>query len=219
MTAMELGAMGGRKVICGDALVWLRANVGLGPVVTSPPDFSEVEGWEWERWRFWFAECVRVCITTAGENPAVFYVTDRRDRGELTSKAEVVFSEARAAGRVLLWHKVALRSAVGVANTRRRGFSHLIAVGREGTRPGWPQVDYPHGAPDVFDGGRQLWRNGMGEEAARVAVSYVAGVGPGPVVNPFCGQGTVLAAATRRGLPAVGIDIEPEQCSRAAWAS
>ena len=34
----------------------------------------------------------------------------------------------------------------------------------------------------------------------------------GPVVDPFCGSGTTLAEARRRGLPAVGVDLNPIAC-------
>jgi hypothetical protein len=34
----------------------------------------------------------------------------------------------------------------------------------------------------------------------------------GPVIDPFCGSGTTLAEAQRRGLPATGIDLNPIAC-------
>ena len=34
----------------------------------------------------------------------------------------------------------------------------------------------------------------------------------GPVLDPFCGSGTTLVEAIRRGLPAVGVDINPIAC-------
>lgn len=34
----------------------------------------------------------------------------------------------------------------------------------------------------------------------------------GPVLDPFCGSGTTLAEAARRGLPAVGVDLNPIAC-------
>ena len=46
----------------------------------------------------------------------------------------------------------------------------------------------------------------------------------GPVLDPFCGSGTTLAEAGRRGLPSVGVDLNPIACliSRVrtqAWSS
>lgn len=34
----------------------------------------------------------------------------------------------------------------------------------------------------------------------------------GPIIDPFCGSGTTLAEARRRGLPAVGVDLNPIGC-------
>ena len=34
----------------------------------------------------------------------------------------------------------------------------------------------------------------------------------GPVLDPFCGSGTTLAEAQRRGLPSVGVDLNPIAC-------
>ena len=34
----------------------------------------------------------------------------------------------------------------------------------------------------------------------------------GPVIDPFCGSGTTLAEAQRRGLPATGVDLNPIAC-------
>lgn len=34
----------------------------------------------------------------------------------------------------------------------------------------------------------------------------------GPVLDPFCGSGTTLAEARRRGLPSIGIDLNPIAC-------
>ena len=36
--------------------------------------------------------------------------------------------------------------------------------------------------------------------------------GDGPVLDPFCGHGSVLVAAKQRGLQAVGVDIKREKC-------
>ena len=46
----------------------------------------------------------------------------------------------------------------------------------------------------------------------------------GPVLDPFCGSGTTLAEARRRGLPSIGVDLNPIACliSRVrtqAWGS
>lgn len=195
-----------RTLICGDAVEWCLENGDVGPVVTSPPDAAEV-GMDVEEWRDWFALAVGACLNVTGERfPAVFYVTDRRHVGAICSKADQVLASAGSAGYHVLWHKIALRRSPGKLDLYRPTYSHVIAVGPPGTRGG-------KATPDVFDRGHVLYANGMGWAAATLAVEFVGkyatrGV---PVVNPYCGRGTVLAAAEAAGLPAIGIDNDPAQ--------
>lgn len=205
-----------RRVICADAVKWCQRHPDYGPVVTSPPDANEV-GMELEPWSRWFEEAVGSCLHVTGQRfPAVFYVTDRRHTGQIYSKADAVLAAAGSFGYYVLWHKIALRRAPGKLDLYRPTYSHMIAIGPAGTRGG-------KATPDVFDRGPVSYPNGMGAEAARLAVEFVAryterGVHPAPVVNPYCGRGTVLAAATAAGLPAVGIDNDPDQCAYAKEA-
>lgn len=168
---------------------------------------------EVEPWRDWFMDALATClIVTGGEYPAVFYVTDRRHIGAIVSKADMVFAAAGVAGYECLWHKIALRRDPGKIDLHRPTYSHLIAVGPPGTRPG-------RATPDVFDRGPVSYPNGMGRHAAEVAVSFVAKHAKGsPVVNPYCGRGTILRAASDAGLGSVGIDIDREQCDYAERA-
>lgn len=204
-----------RTVYQADALDWLRENAQRGPIVTSPPDMQET-GQEYREWRQWYLHALYSCMAAQGENlPAVFYVTDRRYRGELLSKAGFVLRMAGQVHRKVLWHKIALRLKPGTEDSRRPGFVHVIAVGGSGCSPGF---DTPSSAwPDVFDMGPRLYKNGMGVEAARMAVGYCSRFGS-TIVNPFCGRGTVLAVAEERGLDAVGVDSDPDMCELARTA-
>lgn len=168
-------------------------------------------------WADWFEGAVGSCLHVTGQRyPAVFYVTDRRHTGQIFSKADAVLAAAGSFGYHVLWHKIALRREPGKLDLYRPTYSHMIAIGPPGTRGG-------KATPDVFDRGPVLYPNGMGMTAARMAVEFVAryterGVHPAPVVNPYCGRGTVLAAASAAGLPAVGIDNDPDQCAYAKEA-
>lgn len=208
MSSVEIAPT--RLVFHADAVEWCREHPEFGPVVTSPPDAHEV-GMDVEDWRPWFDEALAQCMTVTGERfPAVFYVTDRRYVGEIVSKADLVFGATWDAGYRVLWHKIALRRDAGKIDLHRPTYSHMIAVGPPGTRGGKT-------SPDVFNRGPVLYPNGMGAEAARVAVEFVAKYAKGvPVVNPYCGRGTVLRAANEVGLDAVGIDNDEEQCDYAS---
>lgn len=201
-----------RTVICADAVDWCEKHPEHGPVVTSPPDANEV-GMDIEEWAPWFNAAVLECLTVTGEKyPAVFYVTDRRHTGQIFSKSDVVFAAAGEAGYQVLWHKIALRRQPNKLDLYRPTYTHLIAVGPAGTRGG-------KATPDVFDRGDVLYPNGMGRRAAAVAVEFVGKYAKGvPIVNPYCGRGTVLAAAEAFGYDSVGIDIDPEQCEAASEA-
>lgn len=202
-----------RRVVLGDALEWCLglADKGTnGPVITSPPDAHEI-GVSPPEWEDWFRGAVDACLVLAGDHPAIFYVTDRRYQGATVSKAQMVLEESgkyAKVGQKVLWHKIAQRRGSGSTDIHRPTFSHLIAVGGPSTRPG-------PATPDVFVRGAVTYPNGMGANAARLAVEHLARQGYQHVFNPFCGSGTVLAVANALDMAASGCDIDPLMVARA----
>ena len=193
----------GKRIVCADALDWLAENKA-GGIVTSPPDAEEI-GAGPDDWRGWFARALDACFA-ASAGPVVLYVTDRKSGGVLHSKAALVHAAAERAGIDPAWHKIALRRDVGAADLHRPTFSHLIAFGAP---PG-------KASPDVIRRGRVLYPNGTGLAAARVAVDWAGrAIKGGPLVDPFCGRGTIPAVAEAMGIEAVGVDLDPDQCRRA----
>jgi hypothetical protein len=198
----------GRTIIEGDSLPWMSAHPAHGSVVTSLPDVDE-SGMDYPSWREWFMRAAGLAMLVAKPSaPAIFYQTDRKRDGALISKPELLFIAADRNGLRLLWHKVAMRRDEGKVDIHRPGFCHLLAFSLEG-RPG-------AATPDVFDRGRTVYPNGMGLNAAALAVRF-AGKAAEPVVDPFCGRGTVPAVAEALGFSAIGVDIDPAQ-ARAATA-
>lgn len=56
----------------------------------------------------------------------------------------------------------------------------------------------------------------MGVEACRVACAYLKHeTTTRTVVDPFCGQGTVLAVANAFGFDAIGVDLSAKRCRAA----
>jgi hypothetical protein len=187
-----------REVAVADALEWLPAQRGRGPVVASPPDAGEM-GLGHDEWLVWFRGALRACFDAADGAPVVLCVTDRRVAGQWVSKAMLVMC---AAGDVpLRWHKLALRRAPGVTDIKRPGYMHVLAYG--GDRPG------PVFA-DVWEPGPALWPNGTPVRVAYDVVRWIDGVWcpRGTIVNPFCGVGTFLAAAERVGWDAAGCELD-----------
>ena len=195
------------EIICADALQWMAATDTRGPVATSLPDADEI-GATMGDWRAWFVGAALACMRLARPGDrAVFYQTDRKAGGETHSKAALLLCAASTAGASLLWHKIALRRPVGAVDLHRPGYTHVMAFGRN-SRPG-------RATPDVFDAGKPLYKNGIGANTARFMVS-AAGRTDAPLIDPFCGRGTLLRVAAEMGFTSIGVDVDPAQCAAAA---
>lgn len=190
-----------KRIICADAIEWLKSNK-CEAIFTSPPDAEEI-GETLEGWAVWFRRAAALCFS-ASSGPVVFYVTDRKSGGRLHSKSALIFTEAAIAGAVPAWHKICLRRDVGQTDLHRPTFTHLIAFNGS---PG-------KASPDVIQRGKTVYKNGTGLVAARFGVEWVKGQAKS-VTDPFCGQGTIPAVAEALGLFSVGVDIDEAQCQKA----
>lgn len=196
-----------KKIIMGDALEWMRQNLGAGAIITSPPDADEI-GERTENWIDFFRLSVELCFGAAAPNcPVVFYVTDRKNGGRLWSKSYEIISIGSKCNFHLMRHKIALRRGPGKVDLHRPGYTHLIAF-NTALRPGSP-------TPDVFDRGKAFYADGMGVNAAEIACRYVDSVTSPDVVviNPFCGRGAIPAMAEAIGRDSIGIELLPDQCA------
>lgn len=63
-----------------------------------------------------------------------------------------------------------------------------------------------------------IYPNAMGLKAAAFALRFAGGFSR-RIIDPFCGRGTVPAVADALGFDAIGVDIDPAQCERAAALS
>jgi tRNA G10 N-methylase Trm11 len=55
----------------------------------------------------------------------------------------------------------------------------------------------------------------MGAAACDAAVAFCASVGATTIIDPFCGMGSVLAAANARGLAAIGVELSRRRAGKA----
>jgi tRNA G10 N-methylase Trm11 len=62
------------------------------------------------------------------------------------------------------------------------------------------------------------WSRAMGAAACEAAVRFLASIGARVVVDPFCGQGSILAAANASGLDAIGVELSRRRAARARRA-
>jgi len=198
-----------RKILCCDAVDWLNENQReLGSIITSLPELEEVSMNERD-YRQWFRSAATQCFRATSEGHlTIFYQTDRLLNGRRISKAQMLMQAAEANDAQLIWHKIVLRRSPGKIDLRRPGYSHLLAFGDSKAKAG-------KATPDVFEAGGVLYPNGMGIQAATVALQAALRHGT-RVCDPFCGRGTVPALAEPMGFTQIiGIDIDPDQCDAA----
>lgn len=194
-----------RAVHCAEAVAWLREQPGFAgcAFVTSLPDVSELE-LPLEGWKRWFIDAAALVMErTPPDSPAIFFQTDIKPAGAWLDKGWLCHQAAERTGMTLLWHKIVCRKAPGTITFGRPAYSHLLCYSKE------LRADPGRSSPDVLaDAGATLWTRGMGVEACRLACRFVREqTRCHTVVDPFCGRGTVLAAANELGLDAVGVEL------------
>lgn len=201
-----------RQVVCADALVWLRENEArpTDSIVTSLPDVSELP-LALPKWKLWFMEAARSVLSWVPEDGvALFFQSDIRVDGVWIDKAFLVQSAAFGTGHELLFHKVVCRRPPGTPSLGRASYSHLLCFSRRPLR-------MCHATPDVLpEAGLMPWSRAMGTTAGELACRFLAEeTATRRVVDPFCGQGTILAVANRFGFEALGVDLSPKRCRKA----
>jgi hypothetical protein len=202
-----------REVHCAEALGWMRARGRIegACAVTSLPDVSEVN-LSLTAWRAWFLGAVALVVDAVPEtSAALFFQSDIKRDGVWVDKGAMVIRAAEDAGAHILFHKIVCRRPPGMLTYGRPGYTHLIAVSRAMKCPEVLPL------PDIItDAGRQPWVRAMGVRAAGHAVRFARDeVGATTVFDPFCGVGTVLAAANALGLDALGVELSRKRCEQA----
>jgi hypothetical protein len=203
-----------RNVYEGEALAWLAHNPAtLGTsVVTSLPDVSELQGRHFATWRSWFLDAAeRVLRWIPAEGVAIFFQSDILERGVWVDKGYLVQRAAESAEAALVWHKVVCRVPPGSVSRGRAGYSHLLCFSRQ-PRPA-PRLPAPDVLPEL---GAMPSQKAMGVAACVLACRYLLEeTATRVVVDPFCGQGTLLAVANALGLAAIGVDRNGRACRAA----
>jgi hypothetical protein len=203
-----------REVFQAEALSWLASREAAPEtsVVTSLPDVSEVPALGYDAWRAWFVEAARAVLRwVPASGVSIFFQSDIRHEGVWVDKGYLVQRAAEEEGKLLLWHKIVCRKPAGTLSHGRATYSHLLCVASSVS----DAVKRP--LPDVLpDTGHMPWSRAMGVEACRLACAYLKHeTRTRTVVDPFCGQGTVLAVANSLGLGAVGVDLSAKRCRAA----
>jgi hypothetical protein len=203
-----------RSVEVADATVWLRNQRTLSgcSLVASLPDISEFPQLSVRGWSDWFIETAGLMIDlTPPDGVTVFFQSDVRVDGVWIDKGFLCQTAAENRKVPLLWHKICCRVPVDQPASGRAGYSHILCFSREVREP--PQAAFP----DVISAtGDKTWERGMGVAPALLVAKFIATrSSTRTVVNPFCGEGSILAAANAVGLNAVGIERSVKRAATA----
>jgi hypothetical protein len=184
-------------------------------IITSLPDHSELPALGVEGWRRWFVDTASaVCRAVDDDAIAIFYQTDVKHDGRWIDKAHLVLCGADAAGSHALWHKVVCRVAPGTITFGRPAYAHIVCVSRaRRLLPGASTADV---LPSL---GAMSWSRAMGAAACDATVQFAASLGVRTIVDPFCGHGSILAAANAHGLDAIGVELSRRRAAKARRAS
>jgi len=200
-----------RRVIRADALEWLAQNPsepGMS-VVTSLPDRSELPKLDFDGWRHFFVDAARAVLRWIPEGGvAMFYQSDIRWRGAWVDKGYLVQRAAEKLGAELVFHKIVCREPPGSVSHGRASYSHLLCFSKHAPVP------QRKPSPDVLAGaGFMSWSKATGEDACALSCRFLLDeTRTTTVVDPFCGEGTVLAVANAFGLSAIGVDSSARKC-------
>lgn len=203
-----------RQVFCDDALPWLQAfdKTEGHSFLGSLPDISEFPGYSLEQWKDWFEATASLILRkTSPEGVTIFFQSDIKHEGLWVDKAFLIQKSAEKLGHKLLFHKIFCRAIPGTIMFGRPSYSHMIAFSKTVI------PDVSKSTADVVpDLGEKTWVRGMGLEASLVAAQFIKKhTTTHTLVNPFCGEGSVLAAANFTGLNAIGIERSPKRAEKA----
>lgn len=198
------------SIICADSLVWMKENPEYGSVITSIPDAEEIKAQiSKEEYPDWFRNAAYLCFkSTAKGCVTVFLQTDRMSGGKWLSKTNLICSTADLFGVNLIWHKIELRRDPGKIDLYRPTYRNILAFGFE-AKSGKRTSDVLNTAD------KPLYKNGISFSAAEVAVALATYNSEKPILDPFCGRGTIPYVAKKSGHEYLGIDIDEDQCEAA----
>ncbi|MDB4997620.1 MAG: uncharacterized protein JWM74_5052 [Myxococcaceae bacterium] len=206
--------MAEREVIHGDAIPWLHAWAPRRDAcfVTSLPDVSEVPALGVDAWRTWFEDTAALVIErTAPSAVAVFFQSDILEGGEWIDKGHLVQRAADRAGARCLFHRIVCRRPPGTLSFGRATYAHLLGFSKSLiVEPAVARIDV------LPDGGEVTWTKGMGKDTCLDVCRWARDAAHAKtVIDPFCGHGTVLAAANALGLDAIGVELSARRVKKA----
>lgn len=206
--------MASRTVYCEDAIAWLRHWESTLEVsmLASLPDKSEFPNYSLQEWKTWFKDTAALVMSKSSDlGVSIFFQSDIKVDGIWVDKSYLCQKAAESIGHELLFHKIICRAPAGTATFGRPGYSHLLCFSKS-----LRLDDLAKSTADVFaDNGDKTWTRGMGLKTCLSVAKFVREqTSTSTLVNPFCGEGSMLAAANYIGLDAIGIERSPKRAER-----
>jgi hypothetical protein len=203
------------QVIVSDAIEWLSQNRDTQNIstVASMPDFSEFPNDTLESWKEWFTNTAKLVLkNTSDDGMAIFYQSDIKHNGIWVDKSFLCMQAAHELHFELLFHKIICRVPAGMTTFGRPAYSHILCFSKN------HRLDTKNSTPDVMSTmGEKIWERGMGADACIMIAKLLKSELPNTILlNPFCGQGSMLSVATSFNIPSIGIERSAKRAQKAS---
>jgi len=191
-----------KKLYIEDCLKTLKRNLKYDYVVTSPPDFDELDkaiDFSYEDFIKQFA----VLLNPIG-NFVSICISDRKSGGQIISKHSIVIDVFKTLGYILHSHKIWVKST-GV-NDYRINYQHIMTFSRKSAKRK-PVADFK---PDVFIINQSKYKSytyGMPVRIIELLVNNYTDK-DNIVYDPFMGSGTTAEACENTRRRWIGSEID-----------
>ena len=193
-----------KKLYIEDCLKTLKRNLKYDYVVTSPPDFDELD----KAIDFSYEDFIKSFATKLNPvgNFVSICISDRKSGGQIISKHSIVIDVFKTLGYILHSHKIWVKGT-GV-NDYRVNYQHIMTFSRKGAKRK-PVADFK---PDVFIVNQSKYKNytyGMPVRIIELLVNNYTDK-DNIVYDPFMGSGTTAEACENMRRKWIGSEIDKE---------
>ena len=193
-----------KKLYIEDCLETLKRDLTYDYVVTSPPDFDELD----KAIDFSYEDFIKSFATKLNPvgNFVSICISDRKSGGQIISKHSIVIDVFKTLGYILHSHKIWVKST-GV-NDYRINYQHIMTFSRKSTKRK-PVADFK---PDVFIINQSKYKSytyGMPVRIIELLVNNYTDK-DNIVYDPFMGSGTTAEACENMRRKWIGSEIDKE---------
>ena len=191
-----------KKLYIEDCLETLKRDLTYDYVVTSPPDFDELD----KAIDFSYEDFIKPFATKLNPvgNFVSICISDRKSGGQIISKHSIVIDVFKTLGYILHSHKIWVKGT-GV-NDYRVNYQHIMTFSRKGAKRK-PVADFK---PDVFIVNQSKYKSytyGMPVRIIELLVNNYTDKN-NIVYDPFMGSGTTAEACDNTRRRWIGSEID-----------